>query len=170
MTPVSDRLARLEASYRQKKARERARHTRPSSERFAVDMECSLQSIADALGVTRERARQIEAAALRKLGSEKHRREVEHDLDDAIATWKEAKASGNTKRMYWAIHNVDVLLDALQWLEELRNGTLRAHLVEAQQRPSEPTVYVGNVHYTDALIPAPSGKWKGRMVSPRGLP
>lgn len=167
MEAVSPIRKRTEAEER-RMMRLRANRTKPVADMTQSNTARGLVDIGEELGISRERVRQLEAHALRKLLSPHHRNFVIGLLDDAIVEWKRAKASGNAKRMLWAIHNVDVYTDALAWLEDARNGTLEAHLRDVQQRQDEPTVYVATVHYTDALMPQPAAKWTSyALTAPR---
>jgi hypothetical protein len=136
------RLRRYEIAERARSLRLARERHKPGGQTRQLDVASTLEDIADEFGLTRERIRQIEARALHRLLSAEHRFSVERRLDEAIAEWKAAKASGSETRMYWAIHNVDTWLDALTWLEEVRDGTLREHLREAEMEGEAP-VYVG---------------------------
>lgn len=135
------RLKRIEIAERTRSLRLAKERHKPGGATRQTDVACTLEEIADELGVTRERVRQIEAKALHRLMSAEHRFTVERRLDAAIAEWSAAKKSGNETRMYWAIHNVDALTDALAWFEELHDGTLEERLRDAEQE-GEAAMYV----------------------------
>jgi DNA-binding CsgD family transcriptional regulator len=160
---VPSRIAILEAAHQRQKAKCRAnrRNLHPAMRRFDS---VPLNEIGEELGVSRERVRQLEARALRKLCSTSHRVSVEEQLDAAIVIWGEAKASGNEKRMLWAIHNVDALLDALTWLEEFRTGALRDRLREAEARQDEPTQYIGSFSASSNYLTIPRTGKSARQV------
>jgi hypothetical protein len=136
------RLRRYEIAERARSLRLAKERHKPGGQTRQLDVAVTLEDIAADFGLTRERIRQIEARALHRLCSPEHRFAVERELDKAIAEWKAAKQSGSETRMYWAIYNVDALLDALTWLDEIRDGTLREHLREAEMEGEAP-VYVG---------------------------
>lgn len=143
------------AMRRVQKARAERKAIHPNQTHYAAT---PLQEIGDELGVTRERARQLESRALRRLTSQQHRIEVRCRLNDAIDEWKAAKKSGVPKRMLWAIHNVDALCDALSWLDAYHDGTLAEHYEEALQKGDAP-VYAGGFS---------ASQWAGMNVSTWG--
>jgi hypothetical protein len=120
--------------------------------------EVPLNEIGEELGVSRERARQLEARALRRLCSIEHRAEVRKRLDEAIVEWRAAKKSGVEMRMLWAIHNVNALIDALDWLDAYHDGTLAEHFAHASQK-GEATIYTSGFSAT---------QWAGMQVSTWG--
>lgn len=117
---------------------ERERHRyrqRPGAKLSQEDYETTLERIAAELGVTRERVRQIESVALKKLASPAHLDVVRRRLVQAVADLRLLQREGATIEDEWrqamVVHD---LMGALEWLEAGAAGDLRTLLIEAESR------------------------------------
>ncbi len=115
---------------------DRARYRkRPGARLSPEDYETTLESIAAGLGLTRERVRQIEAIALKRLSSPAHLDTVRRRLAHAVADLRLLRREGVPIEDEWrqaiVVHD---LTCAVEWLEAGAAGDLRAILDDADRR------------------------------------
>jgi hypothetical protein len=83
-------------------------------------------------GVTRERARQLQARALKKLRSPAHRARVQSELVEAVRELRRVRARGvPIAEEYAAARAVEDLTDALEWLDAYAKSELSDPLEHA---------------------------------------
>lgn len=113
----------------------RAYRRRPGGELGNAEYDHTLEAIADEIGLTRERVRQIEAGALVKLGSREHLARTRNQLRRALADLREMRREGATieAELTQALH-IEDLMAAVDWLEAGRSGELRAILDSTDER------------------------------------
>jgi hypothetical protein len=95
-----------------------------------------LREVGEAFGVSRERARQLEAAALHKLLSPDHLYNVRLRTRRYLRELREAeRADASLAELDTRCAEIEDLFGALEWLEMAQDGTFRDHLLALDSAP-----------------------------------